>query len=280
LNGFTIGFDPVLFQFGALTIRWYGVLVALGFIVGLWLSLREAKRKGFVSDQILNLAIWILIGGLVGARLFFVVQSDWRYYLNHPFEIAASWQGGLAFYGAVIGGVLAGLIYTWRKNLPFLPLADAAVPGILLGQAVGRVGCLINGCCAGTQANLPWSITYTHPNALVSQLGVEVHPTQLYEIVMNLVLFGFLWSIRKRVKIDGLLFLLYGGLYSVGRLFLFTFRDEPAVWAGLKQAQVTSLAIIVIALLAGWWLMFRQTKNPVPLEPAGGSGSTVCHPER
>lgn len=244
----TIDVDPVIVHLGPLAIGWYGVSVGIALAVGTWLALREARRRGLPAEQVESVALWVVVGGIVGARLLHVIDR-WPDYAAHPLAVLAIWNGGLAILGAVLGGMLAGVIAAWRRGLPARVLADAAAPGAILGQAIGRFACLFTGDAVGAPTS-GFGITYLNPRAMVPQTGVAYEPVFLYEMAWDLGVFALLWWLRPRLRADGLLFAAYLALYAVGK-FVLTFGRTETVWlAGLQEAQL--LAIAALALAAGW----------------------------
>jgi phosphatidylglycerol:prolipoprotein diacylglycerol transferase len=244
----TIGIDPVAFSIGSFAVRWYGIMVAVAVIVLLVVTFLETKRLGISPDIIYGLFLWGIIGGIIGARLVHVIDY-WDYYVAHPGEIVGF--AGLALYGAIIGALLAVFIYTRVKKVSFSSLAgvgDAIAVGAPLAQAVGRAGCTINGCCYGILApNLPWAVVYTHPDSY-APLGVPMHATQIYFLLWNLIVFGVVWKMRRQLKPQGSLFLLYLALYAAGDFGLRFFRVNDPFLFGLHEGQVTSLAILVVVI--------------------------------
>lgn len=249
MNGITIDINPTIVHLGPFMPRWYGFLVALAIAAGWWLGLREARRRGLDVEKVNSLILWSVLGGLVGARLFHVVDR-WDLYASHPIHALYIWEGGLAIYGGVIGGVLTGLLYAWRVGLPAWRMADAAAPGLILGQALGRLACIPNGDALGAPTSAPWAFIYTNPNSMVPPdlLGVPLHPYPVYEMILDLALLGLLWRLRSVFKTDGMLFLAYAGLYAVGRFLLTFFRMEQVWFFGLQEAQVVSLVVLAVVL--------------------------------
>jgi phosphatidylglycerol:prolipoprotein diacylglycerol transferase len=247
VESIVMAIDPVLFRYSSIAIRWYGVMIALGIALGIWVALREARRLGLDEDAVYNAALWGVIGGLFGARLFHVVDRL-DFYLQNPATVLAIQQGGLSIWGGVIGGLAAGAAYCRWAKLPLARVGDVAAPGLLVGQIVGRVGSLINGDAYGAVADLPWSIVYIHPDALIPDLGEPTHPYPLYEIAWNLALLGFIWRLRRQERPDGTVFFAYLALYSLGRFLLTFVRQETIVLFGLQQAQL--LAVIVALAVA------------------------------
>jgi phosphatidylglycerol:prolipoprotein diacylglycerol transferase len=243
----TIAIDPVLIHIGTILVRWYGVAIAVGIALGIVLALREARRKGVDVDATYNTALWSVVIAIVGARLFHVVDRI-DFYLQNPSSALSIRQGGLAMWGAIVGGSVAGALYCRWAKLSVGRMADIAAPAILLGQIVGRLGSLINGDAFGSPADLPWSLVYVHPDALIPDLGEPTHPYPLYEMLWNAVALGIVWRLRRRQLPDGTLFLVFLVLYAVGRFVLTFVRQEAIVLAGLQQAQIVALAALAVAL--------------------------------
>ena len=242
---FFINVNPVI-SIGPISIRWYGVMVTLGILVlVLWL-LREARKGANLSyDTVLTAAIVGIPSGIVVSRLLHVIDQ-WGYYVQHPAEIIGA--GGLTIYGAILGAALGIWIYgRFSRKFRFGYLADLLVPGLILAQAIGRVGCILNGCCYGFETDIFCAIIYTNPESY-GPIGIPVHPTQLYEIVYLLIVFGVLLSIRRRFKPDGSLFLIYLSLYSLWRIGIDFIRDGTPFLFGLHQAQVIGIIILAITV--------------------------------
>jgi len=251
---------PILIKIGSIELRSYGVMIALAFVVGTWLGVREARRKGFDPELIYDLLFVVMLASLAGARLYFVLVSEPLEYLRHPWEILAIWNGGMSLHGGLLGGLLAGFWFTRSHRLPFWRFADTVTPSIMLGQAVGRMACVLNGCSYGKPTLLPWAITFTNPNSAAPH-NVPLHPTQFYELSTDLALFGLLWLLRKRLSFDGQLFLLYWMSYGLARLILESFRGDSLMVGGLIP--VPQLASAVIILLAGSvYLNRRRADQP------------------
>ena len=197
----------VAFHIGPLTIHWYGILVALGFLFGLWTASRRGMRDKLSPDTVYDAGVWLLIGAIVGARALYVI-SYWREdFAGKPFtEIFKVQQGGLVFYGGLIGASLALIVFVRLRKLPLWSFADALAPSIALGNVLGRLGCLMTGCCYGRACDLPWAIRFPADHAT---RGAPVHPTQLYDSLLNLVLYLSLASIYRRKEFDGQVFATY-----------------------------------------------------------------------
>ncbi len=261
-----IDIDPVIVTIGPLQLRWYSLMIMAGVLVGTAIAARMAQRRGISADDVYGAALWIVVGGIVGARLAHVVdRSD--YYRLHPDKILAVYEGGLAIWGGLIAGGLAGWLYARRNRIPFWPLADSVVVGAILGQAIGRIGCIVNGDVAGRPTNGDWGFVYTNPGALLPRpeyFNVPTHPYPLYEMIWDLAIFGILLWLFRRRAFDGAVFLTYCVLYAIGRLVL-TFVREEEIWLfGLQQAQVLSIIIVVGAAYLYFYLRARQGRQRPP----------------
>jgi phosphatidylglycerol:prolipoprotein diacylglycerol transferase len=244
----TISIDPIIFNIGHLALRWYSLILMIAIVVGVWLTAREAERKGFKKDVIYDAAVWIIIGGLIGARLFHVLDHWSHEYAANPIRTLYIWEGGLAIWGAVIGGLIVAALMSWKKGWRFPKLLDAGAPGLVLAQAIGRIACVITGDSMGKPTNGPFGFAYTSPNAMVPQLGVYYTPMPVYELVVNLGIFALLWHLRKRNWPDGRLFLVYLTLYSLER-FILAFTSSYNILAfGLTQSQIVALLGLAVSL--------------------------------
>jgi len=262
-----IGIDPVLVTIGGLKIHWYGIMIAIGLYVGIQVALRDSERRGIKKDQLMNLALLAAVLGIAGGRLYYVVQNNPSFFLHHPSEIIAVWQGGMAFFGALFGGALAVAISDWRWRLPFWSVLDVGALGVTIGQAIGRIGNIINGDIVGYKTN-GWGFEYTNPNTF-GPLNVSVQPASLYELLISLALFLLLWNLRTRIHPEGMLAMLYIVLYSVSQFFIFFVRDNIVILGGLKQAQVTSLVVIALSLpVIAYLLRKERLARPPQAQPA------------
>jgi phosphatidylglycerol---prolipoprotein diacylglyceryl transferase len=251
-----IGIDPVLVTIGGLKIHWYGIMIALGLYAGIQVALRDAPRRGISREQLMNVALLAAVLGIVGGRLYYVVQNNPSFYLHHPTEIIAVWQGGMAFFGAIFGGGLAMAISAWRWRIPFWSLLDVGALGLTIGQTIGRVGNIINGDIVGYRTN-GWGFEYTNPNTF-GPPNVPVQPASLYELLISLALFLLLWNLRTRIHPEGMLATIYIVLYSISQFFIFFLRDNIIILGGLKQAQVTSLVVIALTLPVIAYLLRKE----------------------
>jgi phosphatidylglycerol---prolipoprotein diacylglyceryl transferase len=253
-----VNIDPVLLHLGHFALRWYGLIVVTAASIGIWVALREAKRKGLSEYQFADAIPWVVVGGLIGARLFHVIDHWPDEYAANPLRALYVWEGGLAIWGGVIGGLAALALFAWRRALPLAVLLDTAVPGLVLGQAIGRIACIITGDAVGKLTTGPFGLAYSNPGALVPQLGVYYSPTPIYEILMNLTIFAVVWRLRRRPLPDGALFLVYLVLYSVGRFVITFWSAYKIVALGFNQAQLISLAGLAVGIPALLYLLWRQ----------------------
>ncbi len=248
---------PILLQIGHFELRSYGIIVALSFLAGLWLSTKEAARKGLDPSLIYDFALYALLGGIVGARIYFILFSDPVYYLKNPWEIFAVWRGGIGVIGALAGGFIAAVWYCRKKRIPLLRFADTLAPAVALGQTLGQFACLANGDSYGRQTDLPWAITYTDPRSL-APLNVPLHPIEIYEMGAYYLVFLVVWTTRKRFKVEGFSFLTYLAAYGVARFLVEFFRGHPAIFTGgIPAAQVFSAALIFVSFL-GFFLLGKS----------------------
>lgn len=251
---------PVLFKLGHFELRSYGVVVALSFLLALWLSTREAKRKGLDPALIQDFAFYAFVGGLVGARLYFVLFSDPGYFLQKPWEILAIWRGGIGVIGALLGGLLVALWYCRSKGLSFWRFADTLAPGAILAQAAGIVACLLNGDSYGKPTDAAWAITYTDPRAM-APLNTALHPVELYEMLAYLLVFLLVWQTRDKYRTPGFTLLTYLAGYGIARFAVEFFRGNPAIFAlGIPAAQVLGVAL-VLAAGAGFYSLKSPTAS-------------------
>src|SRR5438093_7633263 len=242
-------------------------MIALGLYAGIQVALRDAPRRGINTDQLMNVALLAAVLGILGGRLYYVVQNNPSFYLHHPAQILAVWQGGMAFFGAIFGGGLALVISAWRWRMPLWSLLDIGALGLTIGQAVGRVGNIINGDIVGYRTN-GWGFEYTNPNTF-GPLNTPVQPASLYELLISLALFLVLWNLRTRIHPEGMLAMIYLVLYSISQFFIFFVRDNIVILGGLKQAQVTSLVVIALALpVIAYLLRKERLASPPQPQPA------------
>lgn len=244
--------DKVAFTIFGIDIMWYGVLMSLGMILGSLIAMKEAKRVDLKEDDILDLAIFAIPLGLLGARLYYVL-FNLDYYLENPSQILNFRGGGMAIHGALITGFLTGYIFCKIRKLDFFKMADTVILGMPLAQSIGRWGNFINQEAHGGPTDLPWGIMVD---------GVKVHPTFLYESIWDLGIFIFLVMFRKNKKYDGQVLFYYISLYSLGRFFIEGLRTDSLMIGPLRMAQVISLVFILCAILGHLYLS-KKSKEEV-----------------
>jgi phosphatidylglycerol:prolipoprotein diacylglycerol transferase len=257
---------PIAFEYGPLSIHWYGVMVALGFLAGLWTAGRRGLRSGIAAEKIIDLGPWLIIGAIVGARTLYVVSYWHEAFEGKPIaDVFKVWKGGLVFYGGLIGSSLACILYVRLKKLPLWKIADIVAPSIALGYIFGRIGCLLNGCCYGRACSLPWAIRFPEGNPL-GPPTYPVHPTEIYESLLNLGLYVALAWLYRRKKFDGQVFGVYLVSYACLRSFVEMFRgDYPEYqhylggWA--TPAHLASIAILAAGLALLWLLPRPEAKH-------------------
>jgi phosphatidylglycerol---prolipoprotein diacylglyceryl transferase len=257
----TIDIDPVIGRLGPLEFRWYGIIMMVAVAVGLVILSRQLERRGISQNHAWGIAIIAVPSGVIGARLFHVFENM-GYYWEHPGEIFGTQLVGLAIYGVITGGLIGLLVYCRWKKLPVLKVLDSTAIAFPAAQIVGKFANIINGDTWGNPTSLPWGFTYTNPNAFIPDefLGVATHPNPVYEQLWLLVIVGILFYAIPRLKVDGTAILLYLGLYSVGRFFLSYFRVNKILFLGLREAQVVALVVIVLAIPAAVYLVWRARR--------------------
>ena len=273
----TIGMNPIIFEFGTFLLSWHGLFTFVAVAVSVLLVYRWATRQGMAGDPVLSICTWCIIGGIIGARLLHIIDFWSAYYQHDPIRLLYVWQGGIAIYGAILGGFAGGALYiTIRNSDWFLSLwsrafrwmgeprkaqlpeigrmADIAAPALLISMAIGRIGDVINGEHFAKATELPWGVFYSHVNSPGVNRPVS-HPAVAYEIILDLLILAAIWPLRNRLRPHGMVFILYGALYAVGRFFLSFVRVEANTYfLGLNEAQIVSIIIMAIAIP---WLVFR-----------------------
>ncbi|MGE5676108.1 MAG: prolipoprotein diacylglyceryl transferase [Mycobacterium leprae] len=251
--------DPVALHLGPISVRWYGLIFVTGILAAIWLTMKAAERRGLDPDFVPDLAMIIVPAGILGARLYEVFILSWPYYREHPGEILAIWHGGLAIHGGVLGALLCGGIYVWRKRQSFWLWADMIGPGLVLAQAVGRWGNFFNQEAYGGPAPA-WLISHM-PAWLREGMTIEgtvMHPTFLYESLWNLLCFVALYLVQRKKPVAGTVFSLYLILYNIGRFAIESIREDSSFFFGIRVAQGMALLQIIVGV---GLLLFFQMRN-------------------
>jgi phosphatidylglycerol:prolipoprotein diacylglycerol transferase len=273
------GVNPVAFELGSFSMRWYSTFLTLAVVwLIFWMWLQIKKGAQITLDTVLSMALVGIPSGIIFARLLHVIDDiviaslhpeltasgQVINYLQHPGLIIGG--AGLTIYGAILGAALGIWVYCKITKTKMGYIVDLMAPGIIIAQAIGRVGCLLNGCCYGTPTTLPWGLVYTDPQSFGFNGGIPTHPTVVYEIIYCIIVFVVLMMLRKKLKPDGSLFALYLALYAAWRLGIDFLRDGTPFLFGLHQAQVIS--IIVLAITVPWMIKnSRLVKKDMPIPP-------------
>jgi phosphatidylglycerol:prolipoprotein diacylglycerol transferase len=260
---------PELFKLGPVTVYTYGVLLAAAYLLGLRLAMSRAKSRGLDPNRTLDLGIAIIISALVGAKLLLLLV-DFDRFRQNPGELFSIVRSGGVFYGGLIAAVAVAFWYMWRHKMPLWTTCDVFAPGIALGHAVGRLGCLMAGCCYGRPTDVPWAITFTNPDAAANvgtPLGVALHPTQLYESGAEaLILVLLLVTEKKGRPFEGRTFWSYMALYGISRFVIEFFRgdDRGVLFGAVSTSQFISLVLVPLAIGMLIYLS-RRTSDPLPV---------------
>jgi phosphatidylglycerol:prolipoprotein diacylglycerol transferase len=245
-------------KLGEFTLGTYGLFYAAAFLVAVRVCMSYARREGIEPTRMIDLGIWSLLAGIVGAKLLLVLV-EFPYYWRHKMEVVYSWRSAGVFYGGFVLACLVGLAYVWRHRLPLAKTADAVAPGIALAQAIGRIGCLSAGCCWGKPTSVAWSVTFADPRAhelTGVPLGVALHPTQIYHGLADLALFLLLVALYPRKRTAGTIFWTYVLVYAVLRFFIEFYRGDYRgdVLGGLLS---TSQVIGIVAAAVSLFFLLR-----------------------
>jgi len=263
---------PVLFQVGPVTVYTYGVLAAVGFLLGLWWAYRQAPRAGLDPRKVWNLGVYGILVALVSSKLWFIF-SMWDYYVANPREIFSmeTFQSAGTFYGGVIGGILWVVLYAHFQKMPLLGVLDLAAAPVALGHSIGRVGCFMAGCCYGKPTSLPWGVTFTNPIAeriAGTPLNVSLHPTQLYEAGAEFLNFLLLVWLGTRQRFAGQLVGAYFILYGIERGAIEFLRADPGRTMMFHDAVSLMQIVSVGLILTGGYLWWRGLRGAAPIPPA------------
>jgi phosphatidylglycerol:prolipoprotein diacylglycerol transferase len=262
-------FDLLGRSIGPLTLHTYGALLAIAFITGLWVASRQAKSAGLDASRVTDMAVYVLIAGLVGAKVLLVVV-EWQYYAHNPRELLSILQSGGVFYGGLIFALPVAFWYARKHALPPWRTADVLAPAVAIGQAIGRLGCFSAGCCYGKPAEVPWTVTFHDAYAartVGTPLDTPLHPTQLYEAVACLAIFFVLIRMASRKRFDGQVTVAYILLYSMVRFVIEFFRGDAVrgtVFGWLSTSQFIAILMALGAVLVFPYLVKRNRLAPPP----------------
>jgi len=238
---------PVLFKIGPFAAHAYGFMLALGFLLGILTSIYFAKKESIKSETILNLAIYVIISAIAGARLLYVLV-DWNYFSGHPLEIIMVQNGGLAFLGGLILSLLTILVYAKISKVPPLKILDAVTPAGFLGYSITRIGCFLNGCCFGVPTQLPWGIVFPPGSPAAAAFpGEALHPVEIYASLTTFAIFLVLTWIYRSKKFDGQIFFLGLIFYSIYRFLMEFLRFEPK-WVSLSIYQWMVIPLFIFSV--------------------------------
>ncbi len=260
-----------IFTIGPITLRWYGLLIAIAVLIGVWLAQKLAEKRGLDPETMVNLTFWLVLGALPVARLYYVL-FEWQEYQKKPLsEIIAIWHGGIAIHGAILGGILATYLFCRKNKFSFWQIADIVAAPLILGQAIGRWGNFFNSEAFGAPTDLPWKLFIPFAHRPYNLKSVEYfHPTFLYESLWNLGVFGLLMFLTFRYsKLKrGTIFLTYAIAYSMGRVWIEGLRLDSLMLGPFRMAQVVSLSCVAIGVLGLGWLYLRKRNLPDVIQPA------------
>lgn len=279
LSVIRIGIDPII-HIGSISVHWYGVMYAVAFLVAFRFGvLPHVVPRGLDRAMAERLLVWTILLGLLGARLYYVVQQpNLGSYLRDPIRIIAVWEGGMAFFGAIIAGLATVAVLAWRNHISIWLAWDAAVIFAVVGQPIGRIGNIINGDILGTRSDLPWATQYVNPNAVLQPCCNHLfayQPAAAYEALGTIAIGVILLAMRSRGVRNGALAVAYIPLYAISQLILFQFRNsEPVIAFGLHQAQLTSIVILVIVAPA----VFLVWRRRADTGSAQAGGATIAEP--
>ncbi|MBW2066514.1 MAG: prolipoprotein diacylglyceryl transferase [Deltaproteobacteria bacterium] len=247
---------PELITLGPLVIHSYGFFAVLGIVVATYLAVKTGKAHGVPGTRIVETGLVMAILGAAGARLAYVVMNV-SFFFSHPVEIFKVWKGGLGFSGGILLVVPAMIFYLKHHHLPFWKMADLWSPSLAIGEAIGRIGCFMAGCCYGKPTDAIWGVVFSNPDSL-APLNVPLHPTQIYSFLAGLLIFGALIVLQGKKHYDGQVFLWYLILHSISRLYIERFRGDFRATIPGTDMTVTQLLALLILITAVTVLMFRK----------------------
>ncbi len=231
----------------------------MGFLVGISLARKEAMRLGENPEKVMDLGFYVLVSAIVASRLFYVAVTP-ELFMDNPLEIFKIWNGGLVFYGGFIGALITAIIYLKKQRMPLWKTADMVAPSLAIGHFLGRIGCFFAGCCYGKACQLPWAITFSHPESL-APTGIPLHPTQLYSSLNNLSIFLFLWFFRKRKQFEGQLFWCYVLIYGITRSAIEMLRGDDRGSFLFGAISISQTVGAGMSLIAVFMLIFLSRKK-------------------
>ncbi len=260
-----IDLNPNLFRIGPFLITWHGVFAVLGILAGARLGLWLLEKDGIDTARGADGVAWMVVVGLIGARLLYVWENFKLFAGGQLLRVFALTEGGISQWGGLFGAMVGAYVWARRSRFSFWKVIDAGGAAAMIGLAIGRIGDVINGEHHGTPTNLPWGVEYVNP-ATLGEPGVVVHPEVAYEMVLTLALLGAILPFHQRLKArlpDGVVGLIYLGVYAAGRFFLSFMRTDPAVFLGMRQAQLASLLMVAIAVVA-IPILYRRRRTAKP----------------
>ena len=239
---------PYLINIDGIRIPSYGVFVSIGFFLAAYLAAKRAPQEGIPKDAIYDLAFWVLVAGLLGARLYFVLEHI-NLFAANPLSALYIWKGGLAIIGGIASGAIAAILYCRKRHLDLKRSLDIVAWVLPLAQAIGRIGCLCAGCCYGKPCHLPWAIVFSNPESL-APIGVPLHPTEIYHMLSNLLVFGALTLAYRKKRFDGQITSLYLMLYPIGRFIVEFYRGDDRKYIGpLSLPQWLCIVMFICGLI-------------------------------
>jgi phosphatidylglycerol:prolipoprotein diacylglycerol transferase len=263
---------PDLISIGPLTIHTYGFFVALGFAMGIWTAVKVGKLQGVPSQQVMDMAFVMILCAIAGSRLFYVL-INFSYYKAHPLDILKLWQGGLVFSGGLVATVVAMIWYLKRHHLSFWSTGDLWAPSLALGQAIGRIGCHMAGCCYGQPTGWSWGVVFTHPKSL-APLNVPLYPTQIFDAFGGFAIFLILLFVHGKRKFEGQVFVWYLILHSTARLFVERFRgDERGFILGTDMSATQLVATVLLVGSVTALLILRSRWERKHKKKEGGAAA-------
>jgi len=268
----SIPFNPMMFNIGPFAMSWHGFWSFVGILVAVYLVVRWSKRDGINTDIAYDVALWGILGGIVGARLMHVFDNL-GYYLEYPSKIIMVWSGGIGFLGGMIGGILVGGLYAKYMNYPVGKIADYAAPAMAIAHIIGRIGDIWNGEHLSIPTSLPWGWVFTHPDSpgrkgaerLFNDPNIAVHPVVVYEMIWNAFIVLFLFKSRDKFNFDGSLWIIYMFLYSIGRFILQFMRMDDVKFTilglDIQEAHIVTFALFIISTIL--MILFVRPRNHV-----------------